>query len=232
MNPQFGPFAPPNLTPAFAPAAANDAGEAVVPRPVRAPLPTAPSDDDADRACVLEVINGRPESFNAIVLRHQARVQRFLLRHTQQSDDAQDLAQETFVQAYLKLPAWRGDARFSTWLLGVALNLARNHANRSPRLRHAHVELDDEIRGRDLVDTHDPCQALADSARHAAMQAAINALPAELREPLVLVAIEGLAYDETALLLGIPAGTLKSRLNRARRRLRATLAGHLDGPDV
>lgn len=203
--------------------AANDEPLPAIPRAGAASM-----DDAADRACVLEVLNGQHASFNAIVQRHQARVHRFLLRHTQHADDALDLAQETFIQAYLKLPAWRGEARFSTWLLGVALNLARNHANRSPRLRHAHVELDDEARAGELVDTHDPCQALAQSARHAAMQRAIDALPTELREPLVLIAIEGRAYEETATLLGIPGGTLKSRLNRARRVLRASLADHLD----
>lgn len=196
----------------------------------RLPPPCASAalrDDEADRACILEVLNGRKDSFMGIVVRHQNRVHRFLLRHAQQPDDALDLTQETFIQVYLKLSMWRGEARFSTWLLGVALNLARNHANRTPHLRHGHLALDDGDVTQDLVDMHDPSQAYAENARHTAMLAAIGALPDELREPLVLIAIEGVPYEETAVLLEIPIGTLKSRLNRARRQLRETLADHL-----
>lgn len=193
-----------------------------------APPAPARGDDEADRACVREVLQGRRERFDVLVQRHHARVHRFLLRHTQQPEDALDLAQDTFLQAYLKLPAWRGDSRFSTWLLGVALNLARNHANRSPRLRHVHVALDDAGHRADLVDRDDPARMLAQRARHAAIEAGIAALPAELRAPLLLVAVEGRSYEEALALLQIPAGTLKSRLNRARRQLRAALADHLD----
>lgn len=187
----------------------------------------AQTGDEADRACIMEVLNGRKDSFMGIVVRHQPRVHRFLLRHTQQPDDALDLTQETFIQAYLKLSAWRGEARFSTWLIGVALNLARNHANRSPPLRHSHVAFDEGDSKHHPVDLREPSLVCAENARHGAMLAAISSLPTELREPLVLIAIEGVPYEETAALLAIPVGTLKSRLNRARRQLREALGDHL-----
>lgn len=198
-----------------------------------APATAAPADalrdDEADRACVFAVLNGHRDAFMDIVSRHQTRVHRFLLRHTQQRDDAEDLTQETFIQAYLKLAGWRGESKFSTWLIGVAINLARNHATRSPHLRHVHKELDDADGLPDLVDRHDPSEALAQSARHAAMEKAIARLPDELRLPLVLVAIDGVSYLEAAQLLGLASGTLKSRLNRARFQLREQLADHLPG---
>lgn len=155
-----------------------------------------------------------------IVNRHQTRVHRFLLRHTQQCDDAQDLTQETFVQAYLKLAWWRGESKLSTWLIGVAINLARNHATRSPHLRHLHVAFDDAAEVPEQINTLDPCEALAERARHAATELAIAMLPEDLRHPMILVAIEGVSYLDAAQLLAVPGGTLKSRLNRARAQLR------------
>lgn len=212
MSPQPPPVAP-----------APDGGHAAPPPGAG----LADRDDAADRACVQAVLNGQRDRFMPLVRRHQSRVHRFLLRHTQHADDAQDLTQDTFFQAYLKLAHWRGDARFSTWLIGIALNLARNHANRSPHLRHGHVALDAQAPALALMAPHEPSQTYAENARHRAMQRAMAALPQALRDPLMLVAMDGVAYDETAVRLGLPMGTLKSRIHRARRQLRSTLAEHL-----
>lgn len=187
---------------------------------------TSLDDEAADSACIAEVLNGGRDRFTELVIRHQPRVRRFLLRHTQQPDDVADLTQETFVQAYLKLPSWRAEAKFSTWLIGIALNLARNHANRSPHLRHVHGTLSEQDEATIISTGRDPERAFAESSRYHAVLAALGELPAELRLPLTLIALEDIPYDQAAVLLAIPIGTLKSRLNRARRLLRATLEHH------
>jgi RNA polymerase sigma-70 factor (ECF subfamily) len=184
-------------------------------------------DDAADSACIVDVINGNRDRFTEIVIRHQPRVKRFLSRHTQQLEDAADLTQETFVQAYLKLPNWRGKAKFSTWLIGIALNLARNHANRSPNLRHVHGAFSENDEAIDKGFGYDPERAFAENSRQHALLAALGQLPVELRMPLTLIALDDIPYDEAAVVLAIPIGTLKSRLNRARRLLRQTLEPHL-----
>ncbi|MGV2290476.1 sigma-70 family RNA polymerase sigma factor [Trinickia sp. YCB016] len=185
-----------------------------------------PDDDAADSACIVDVLNGRRDRFTELVIRHQPRVRRFLLRHAQQPDDVADLTQETFVQAYLKLPSWRAEAKFSTWLIGIALNLARNHANRNPHLRHVHGTLDEDDEATGPSNSHDPERTFAESSRHHALLAALGQLPTELRLPLTLIALDDIPYDQAAVVLAIPIGTLKSRLNRARRLLRKTLEHH------
>ncbi|WNV03569.1 sigma-70 family RNA polymerase sigma factor [Candidatus Methylospira mobilis] len=161
------------------------------------------------------------QSFPELVSRHQGRVYRFLLRLVGHREDAYELAQETFLQAYRSLPEFRGEALFSTWLLGIAANLARNHMNRSPERRFAflrHDELDEMETGRY---TDCPSVQIAQDDRLRAIQRAVQALPDELRAPL---ALEGYDYATAAVILDIPMGTLKSRMNRARRELRATLS--------
>lgn len=185
------------------------------------------SADDIDVACSRDALNDHKDDFDLIVRRHQAQIYRFLLRHTQQSDDAMDLTQEAFVQAYLKFGTWRGEGKLSSWLIGIALNIARNHANRNPYLRIAHSpldEFDDDMSGRY---EDDPELVFSNMARHAALASALEQLPAELREPLMLVAVDDISYGEVAQSLGLPLGTLKSRLNRGRRLLRQALVLHL-----
>jgi RNA polymerase sigma-70 factor, ECF subfamily len=181
----------------------------------------------ADCACIADVLNGGRDRFTEIVLRYQPRVKRFLMRHTQYPEDVADLTQETFVQAYLKLPNWRAEAKFSTWLIGIALNLARNHANRSPHFRHVHGALDENDEAAGIGFGYDPERAFADNSRHHALLAALGRLPDDLRLPLTLIALDDVPYDEAAVLLAVPIGTLKSRLNRARRLLRQALEHHL-----
>ena len=185
------------------------------------------SGDDIDVTFSCEALNDHRHDFDLIVRRYQAQIYHFLLRHTQQSDDALDLTQEAFVQAYIKFRTWRGEGKLSSWLIGIALNIARNHANRNPYLRIAHSPLDDFDDDMSGGCGDDPEQVFSNMARHAALSSALEQLPAELREPLILVAVDDISYGEVAQSLGLPLGTLKSRLNRGRRLLRQALILHL-----
>ncbi len=161
---------------------------------------------------------GDRQAFGRLVERHGTLVHRFLCRRCRSAEDAQDLAQEAFIVAWTRLQAFDGRSRFTTWLLGIALNLSRDRAGKASS-RHE-VALDEDVE-RDVVDPSAGPEAQRERQRAlSALQHAIERLPPDLRTTLDLVAFEDLSYDEVAALLEVPAGTVKSRVNRARMLLR------------
>lgn len=156
--------------------------------------------------------NGDRVAFGELVRRHQDRVFRFLLRLTESRDDAYDLSQEAFLRAWLALPEWRPEAKFATWLFGIARNAAIDLLR-----RRGVVE---PVAPSDLPERPDmssePFARLDASQRLALLERALGALSPEHREILLLREVEDLAYDEIAAALGVSEGTVKSRLARAR----------------
>jgi RNA polymerase sigma-70 factor (ECF subfamily) len=168
----------------------------------------------SDQSLVAAVLDGDADCFSLLVTRHQDRVYRFILKNINHAADAQDLAQDTFVEAYLNLPSFRGDSGFSTWLFGIALNRIRNYVNRAPERRFNHVSVDFLC---ELMSTADnPSIALEKRELLLAVRQGMDRLPPDLRQILILVSFEKISYKEAAELLNIPMGTVKSRLNRAR----------------
>jgi len=171
--------------------------------------------DETD--CIARAQRGEVAAFSELVARYQERIYRFLLRLTRSQEDARELAQETFLNAYQALPRWRADARLSTWLFRIARNQA---LDRLRRARHvAFVPLDEVLTEQLPADAPTPEAALQARQRVAALEAALAQLPVEHREILLLREVEGLAYDELAATLQLAAGTVKSRLARAREAL-------------
>lgn len=172
-----------------------------------------------DGDVVQRVLAGDSRAFACLVERHQQQVYRFIRRQVPSAGVAEDLAQETFLQAYRVLVSFRGQARFSTWLLGIARNIVLNFMNRDWR---AHDQADDDT-GDCGDSSQDPARlALRDEAL-AQLQQAVDRLPSDLRQCLVLATMEDLDYNEVAALLDLAVGTVKSRLSRARAQLRADL---------
>lgn len=166
--------------------------------------------------------------FRDLIDRHASRLYRFILKHIGNASDAEELAQQTFVEAVQAYRTFRGDSQLSTWLYGIAMNLVRNYLSRAPHRRHHMTDdsiLDDmpesEIAGRTV---HDPEQRFAQTQLFAQMDAALAELPEHMRELLILVGVEALSYEEAAVLLTIPIGTVRSRLSRARKALTEKLA--------
>lgn len=176
---------------------------------------TDSSDMESDEALIAAVLAGEQERFALLVTRHQQRVLRFILKYEYNLDDAQDLAQETFLQTFRALPSFDGQSSFSTWLTGIAFNLLKNHISRTPTKRYLHLDIDEQPDGA-YGYSDDPAQEYQHSQLLIAMERAVAALPVEMRDALVLVAGDGLSYNEAAATLDIPVGTLKSRLCRAR----------------
>jgi len=171
--------------------------------------------------------NGDQRAFSRLVEEHYARVWRFLMKWVGNRDDAEDLAQETFLAAWRGLSAFKGAAQFSTWLIGIALNLARNHSNRLPA-KNREVELPDEEHLENLLaPAPDPHDLLVQKSTMAVPDRAIARLPREMREAIVLVRLEELSLEEAAAVLNVPVGTVKSRLSRAKEKLLRDMEGYL-----
>ena len=191
-----------------------------------------PGPDTSDEALAARAAAGDEPAFEDLVIRYQARAFRLARRLTGNDGDAQDALQETFLQVYRGLPAFRGDARFSTWLYRIATNAAL--MQRRTRARRPSESLESYLPRFDAAGQHAatpaelqaPChaeevldrQVLADKAR-----AAIDRLPDLYREAFVLRDLEELPTVEVAEILGLEAATVRQRVHRARLMLRGYL---------
>lgn len=162
------------------------------------------------------------ERFETLAAEHERAIYLLCLRMTGNRQDAQDCAQEALLRAFRAYSRFRGEARFKTWLYRIAHNACVD----SLRARRADVSLE-HLReaGFDAPDTRAPTPYLAmeEAQRRQALLRAIGQLPVDQRAVLTLRDIQGLSYEEIADVLDTPEGTVKSRLNRARERLRALL---------
>ena len=176
-------------------------------------------------------------AFNRLVEERHGDIYALLYRLTEDPEEARDLTQETFLQAFRHLANFRGDADLRTWLYRIAVNQARNRWRWWKRRRRDRtVSLDAPVSEENDAplsaglaggDGQDPeCQALA-REREAALHAALKSLSRPYREVIVLRDIEGLSYEEVAATLDMNVGTVKSRLNRGRTELRRRLEGSL-----
>jgi RNA polymerase sigma factor (sigma-70 family) len=176
---------------------------------------------DEDDAQIIEGSVTRPERFAVIFDRHAAHIQRYLVRRLGRQV-ADDLVAETFLAAFRQRDRYdldRPDAR--PWLYGIATNLARQHQRAEIREYRLRASVGPEP---DLVGHADQVAAqVTAQAMHRLLAAALADLGDGDRDVLLLIAWESLSYEETAQALGIPIGTVRSRLSRARRQVRAVL---------
>jgi RNA polymerase sigma factor (sigma-70 family) len=159
--------------------------------------------------------------FRDLVRRHQKSMHAFILRRIGNSSDAEELAQQTFVVAATSIATFRGESALSTWLYGVAMNLVRNHLSREPARRYRFEDssaLDDVGCSGATPHEHLEHKQLA-----ATLEQEMRALPMAMREVLTLVGMNELSYEDAAVLLSVPVGTVRSRLSRARELLRERL---------
>lgn len=175
--------------------------------------------DDSDTEVISRSL-AEPEAFTAIFDRHAATVHRYLGRRV--GDLADDLLGETFLVAFRRRGDYRsGHAEARPWLLGIATNLVRRHVRDEQRRYRALSRAAGE---HGVAGVADPDDRLAAEALRPALADALAAIEPRDRDVLLLVAWGGLSYDEIATVLAIPVGTVRSRLNRARRRTSAVLA--------
>lgn len=188
--------------------------------------------DALDRADMERLQRGHEAALNDIMERHATGVFHFLCRMLANEDDANDLSQETFVRVFRSKDSFQLNHRFTTWLFTIAANLARNHIRW--RTRHPNVSLQSEPDSDQttLEDTlasnvpHAGDQTLA-AERAAAVRRAVNQLPEDMREAIVLCEWEELSVAEAATVAGTTPKAIESRLYRARQILRAELRSWL-----
>jgi RNA polymerase sigma-70 factor (ECF subfamily) len=180
---------------------------------------------DPDRELVESWRKGESEAFASLVRRHQRRVFGLLLRMLGNREEAEDAAQDTFLNLHRHGHHFRQESRFSTFVYRVAVNAALNR-RRSLGRRRAHADAFEEAQSfGHLAATPpaDPERTLAGDELRARIGRELLALPEALRAPVVLYDVEGLSYGEIAEVLEVAEGTVKSRIHRARQALRARL---------
>lgn len=180
---------------------------------------------DADRDLVAAAAQGDLDAFEKLVRRHQTRLVGYLRGLTSTEVDAEDLAQEAFLRAYRSLKGFRGTSSFRTWLYQIATNVFRNWLEK--RRNQAPVNagsIDAPPPGMD-----EPVEPMGEEnpeARHLqrdAIDRALAELPDDQREAVLLRDVEGFEYREIAEQLGVPLGTVESRIFRGRSRLKELL---------
>lgn len=185
-----------------------------------------------DAQLIEQVKRGDAKAMDSLLARHEQKIYRFGLRMCGNEDDARDVLQETLLTAFKNLGSFRGDSQLSTWLYQVARSFCIKQRRRREG-EPAHLE---SLEGTEVKAIPTDATSL-DAKAHARevgqlIQAAMNTLPEEHREALVLRDVEGLSAEEAADVVGIEVGALKSRLHRARMQLKQRLAAVLDDQDT
>jgi RNA polymerase sigma-70 factor (ECF subfamily) len=167
---------------------------------------------------IRQCLGGDADSYSVLVDRYKKMVYNVAYRMLGDGDMANDIAQESFIAAYGGLKTFKQDAKFSSWLYSIALNKCRDHL----RLTKENIPIDDisDIRPGSGIS---PEQAAAENQSNDLLQQALNALPAEYREVLVLKHIEELDYQEISAITGASVSALKVRAHRGREMLKKIL---------
>jgi RNA polymerase sigma-70 factor (ECF subfamily) len=178
-------------------------------------------------------------AFEQIMNLYADRLYSYILRMVGNATDAEDLVQETFLRAYQGLPNFDGRASLGTWLYRIATNLCIDHqrrrARRAPTVSYStHDDEDGETAEWDFPDqqTPNPLEAALNRELEAVVEEAIGKLSPKLKTVLLLYDVEELSYEEIARVLGIPIGTVKSRLNHARTQIQKAVAAYLSDAPV
>ncbi|MEW6514721.1 MAG: RNA polymerase sigma factor RpoE [Pseudomonadota bacterium] len=192
---------------------------------------------EADLQLVERVQSGDREAFGLLVSKYQRKLLRLVMRLVRDPAEAEDVTQEAFIKAYRALPNFRGESAFYTWLYRIGVNTAKNwlvaHGRRMPVMSEI---VDDDSEGIEdgvlLRDDETPDRVLMSRQIGETVNAAMGALPEDLRTAISLREIEGLSYEEIAQVMDCPIGTVRSRIFRAREAIAVRLKPLLDtAPD-
>jgi RNA polymerase sigma factor (sigma-70 family) len=181
--------------------------------------------EDPDLALVQALQAGEESALEALMTRHQNGLFRFVFRHIANEADAAELTQEAFVRAYFNIHSFRPDAKFVTWLYHIALNLCRDYLRRassgySSRTVSIDAPAEKTPKQRSLSSNLScPDQQAQDREKLLAVEKAITELPRDLKNPLILTALEGRSHAETGELLRISPKAVEMKVYRARKLL-------------
>jgi RNA polymerase sigma factor RpoE len=195
------------------------------------------SEREIDQALVERAQGGDQRAFDLLVSKYQRKLGRLLSRFIRDPAEVEDVSQEAFIKAYRALPSFRGDSAFYTWLYRIGINTAKNYLVSQGRRAPTSTSFDaEEAEGFEdagqLRDINTPESLLLTKQIGETVNAAMDALPEELRTAIVLREIDGMSYEEIAGMMDCPIGTVRSRIFRAREAVAARLRPLLDiAPD-
>jgi RNA polymerase sigma-70 factor (ECF subfamily) len=175
--------------------------------------------DLTDEELVERAQSGNSRAFEALLRRHQRSMFGTSLRLLSQDGDAEDAVQEAFIASWRRLPEFRADARFSTWLYRIVTNRSLNELRRRKPTVPLEPDADDGPAGPVVVDTADPSAHAQNRALIDALQAALAELPETLRVCWILRELDHRSYDDISSIVGAPEATVRGRIARARAKL-------------
>jgi RNA polymerase sigma-70 factor (ECF subfamily) len=186
---------------------------------------------DADAGLVRLAQAGDARAFEALVVKYQRRIARHVARYVRNSGDVEDVVQDTFIRAFRGLASFRGDSSFYSWLYRIATNCALSFLRRQPQDQLLGDDAPDErVRPFEpgVSDGEDPERTLMAGQIADAVQKGLGHLQPELVDALTLFEVEGKSYEEIGRMLGVPIGTVRSRIFRAREALAKRLGPVLE----
>jgi RNA polymerase sigma-70 factor (ECF subfamily) len=179
---------------------------------------------DEDRVLLERIQQGDARAFELLVLKYQERVFRLVRRLLGNREQVEDLAQEVFIRVYRSIGSFKGDSAFYTWLYKIALNTCRNYYRSLGRRPEGSAVGDNSFLDNMASGRPGPEKAAFSTELWDALRGSLQELPEEQREVVVLCDLEGLSYEEIAAVVGIPVGTVRSRVFRGRRALQKRLS--------
>jgi RNA polymerase sigma-70 factor (ECF subfamily) len=200
------------------------------------PEPVTPAPDNADALLVARAVSGDQKAFELLVIKYQRRVERLIGRMVRDVDLVEDIAQETFIKAYRALHQFRGDAQFYTWLYRIAVNTAKKFLldlKRDPTVTQSALQSSDDddetfYPGHESTTSDTPETELAAKEIALEVNAALEALPNDLKQALTLREMDGMSYEDIAEIMNCPMGTVRSRIFRAREAVSARIKPMLE----
>lgn len=172
---------------------------------------------------ITRVLDGDTNAFEALVIENQRQVYTLALKMLGNEEDAYDLSQDAFIKAFKNLSKFRGDSKFSVWLYRLTSNLCLDFLRsrkRRPTVSTSFANDEDEERELEIPDERfSPEGVLEKNELRRSVNAALESLPEDYRQIIILREINGLSYDEIAEVLSLELGTVKSRIFRARKKL-------------
>ncbi|RUO22520.1 RNA polymerase sigma factor RpoE [Aliidiomarina shirensis] len=190
------------------------------------------SEQEIDQQLVERVQRGDQRAFDVLVKKYQHKIISLVSRYVKHPGDVPDVAQEAFIKAYRALPNFRGESAFYTWLYRIAVNTAKNYlVARGRKPPSSDVDAQDAEfldAGHGLRDIASPERMLLSDELKRTVMAAIDALPDDLKQAITLRELDGMGYEEIAITMDCPIGTVRSRIFRAREAIDKAIEPLLD----
>jgi RNA polymerase sigma-70 factor (ECF subfamily) len=183
-------------------------------------------DSASDSELLAAHVAGHPDAFTEIVRRHRDRLWAVALKTTSDPEDAADALQDALISAYRRASQFRGDSQVTTWLHRIVVNASLDRLRRRSTRPTVPLPVEEETG----IPLPDPEDRIGRRELQLDIAAALAELPEDQREAVALVDIEGWSVDQAALMLGCPAGTVKSRCSRGRAKLAKRLS-YMRNPD-